>query len=187
MCRAVEIRLSGTGGQGLILAGIILAESAIIDNKNAIQSQSYGPEARGGASKSEIIISDGEIFYPKVSKPDIFLALSQEAFNKYVNGVKEDAILIADSSISTQSCGAGKIYSVPILDTASFKLSKPMVANIIALGLIVGLTGVVSSESIESAVLSRVPRGTEDLNKRALNEGYGLANNLKQESVAYGR
>jgi len=175
MSELVEIRLSGTGGQGIILAGIILAEAAIIDEKNAVQSQSYGPEARGGASKSEVIISDGEIDYPKVTKPDIFLALSQEAFEKYVEGVKEKAVVLIDSSIEvTTSYNNIKLFSIPILSTAEEKLLKPMVANIIALGAIVGLTNVVSKEALEKAVLSRVPKGTEELNRKALNEGYEL-------------
>lgn len=176
MSRPVEIRLSGSGGQGLILAGIILAEAAICDNKNAVQSQSYGPEARGGASKSEVIINDGEIFYPKVTKPDIFLALSQEAYDRYVNGADNNTIIIVDSSIDTSGGSNKKIYSIPILDTAANKLKKPMVANIIALGAIIGLTGIVSKSSIEKSVLSRVPSGTEQLNRNALDEGYNLVN-----------
>lgn len=174
MTRAVEIRLSGTGGQGLILAGIILAEAAIMDDKNAIQSQSYGPEARGGASKSEVIISSSDIFYPKVTKPDIFLALSQEAYEKYIKGVGDKAKVIVDTSINIDVNSNNKVIKIPILDTASEKLGKPMVANIVALGAIVGLTGVVSESSIEKAVLSRVPSGTEQLNKEALYEGYKL-------------
>lgn len=176
MAQSVEIRLSGTGGQGIILAGIILAEAAIIDNKNAIQSQSYGPEARGGASKCEVIISDDEIYYPKVRHSDIFLALSQEACNKYIEGIKDNSTVIVDSSI-TPDLGDKKgikVVSVPVLDTAEEKIGKPMVANIVALGAIVGSIGVVSKEALEKAVLARVPKGTEELNKRALEAGYGL-------------
>jgi 2-oxoglutarate ferredoxin oxidoreductase subunit gamma len=178
MNKPAEIRLSGTGGQGIILAGIILAEASIKDNKNAVQSQSYGPEARGGASKSEVIISDGEIYYPKVTKPDIFLALSQEACDKYINGVKDTCMVIIDSSIEVSWKKDAKLYSIPVLETASSKLGKPMVANIIALGAIVALTNIVSRDAIEQAVLSRVPRGTEDLNRHALQEGYSLVSKL---------
>lgn len=174
MSQTYEIRLSGTGGQGLILAGIILAESAVLDNKNAVQSQSYGPEARGGASKSEVIISNNEIYYPKVINPDIFLALSQEAFNKYIDGIKKDCVVIADSSIETKNKNNEKVYSLPIISTAEDKLGKPMVANIIALGTIVGITNIVSKDSLEKAVLSRVPRGTEQLNRNAILEGFSL-------------
>lgn len=176
MPQLVEIRLSGTGGQGIILAGIILAEAAILEGKNAIQSQSYGPEARGGASKSEVLISDGDIYYPKVANPDIFLALSQEACDKYAGGVKDSGTVIIDSSITFDHKGKEgiKVISVPILNTAEDKLQKPMVANIIALGAIVGSTGILSKDALEKAVLSRVPKGTEELNKKALEEGYAL-------------
>ena len=102
--KRIEIRLSGSGGQGLILAGIILAEAAIIDGKNAVQTQSYGPEARGGASRSEVIISNGSIDYPKVSKSDILLALTEEAVIKYKGSLKEDGLLILDSSIEKPEC-----------------------------------------------------------------------------------
>jgi 2-oxoglutarate ferredoxin oxidoreductase subunit gamma len=176
MLQSVEIRLSGTGGQGIILAGIILAEAAVLDGKNAVQSQSYGPEARGGASKSEVIISSGEILYPKVKKPDILLALSQEACDKYINDIKDNSTVIVDSSIDIvqYDIKAKKVITVPILETAADKLKKSMVANIVALGVIVGFTSIVSKESLENAVLKRVPKGTEDLNRKALHEGFKL-------------
>jgi len=98
MSQRYEIRLSGAGGQGLILAGKILAEAAAIyENKNATQSQSYGPEARGGASRSEVIISDGDIDFPKASALDLLLCLTQEACDKYVGDLKTDGLLIVDS------------------------------------------------------------------------------------------
>ncbi|GFN35409.1 2-oxoacid:acceptor oxidoreductase family protein [Tepidimicrobium xylanilyticum] len=173
-----EFRLSGSGGQGLILAGIILAEAALYDGKNVVQSQSYGPEARGGASKAEVIISDSIINYPKVDKCDVLLALTESACNKYINSLKEGGTLIIDDSIANKPNRKDiKIYSVPILDTATNKLGKPMVANIVALGSIYELTNVVSKESLEKAVLNRVPRGTEDLNKKALEEGFNLIKN----------
>lgn len=169
-----EIRLSGSGGQGLLLAGIILAEGAIDDGKNAVQTQSYGPEARGGASKSEVIISTEDIDFPKVRECDILLALTQKAYDQYSEGLKDDGILIVDSSVNTGKVGNKKLYSVPIIDTAAHKLGKPMVTNIVALGAIVGITKVISNESLEKAVLDRVPKGTEELNKKALAAGYSL-------------
>lgn len=176
MSKATEIRLSGTGGQGIILAGIILAEAAIHDGMNAVQSQSYGPEARGGASKAEVIISGGDILYPKVKNPDIFLALSQEAYEKYINGVKAGGTVIIDSTINLdeEKAKGMNVIKVPVIYTAEDVLKKSMVANIVALGVIVGSTGVVSREALEAAVLSRVPKGTEELNKKALMEGYSL-------------
>jgi len=172
-----EIRLSGSGGQGLLLAGIILAEGAINDGKNAVQTQSYGPEARGGASKSEVIISTAAIDFPKVRECDILLALTQKAYEQYGEGLKDDGILIIDSSINAGEVGNKKLYSVPIVDTASKVLGKPMVTNIVALGAIVGITKVISNESLEKAVLDRVPKGTEELNRKALSMGYEIVKN----------
>ncbi len=175
MSKQTEIRLTGSGGQGLILAGIILAESAILKGDNAVQSQSYGPEARGGASKAEVIISTEEIDFPKVRKADIMLSLTQVALNKYADTIKEDAILVVDSELEIPSnLKAGKIVSIPILNTASEVVGKRMVANIVALGAIQELTNIIPKEYLEKTVLSRVPRGTEELNKRALQEGYNL-------------
>ena len=173
-----EIRLSGSGGQGLLLGGIILAEGAINDGKNSVQTQSYGPEARGGASKSEVIISSEEIDFPKVRNCDILLSLTQKAYNEYSAGLKEDGILIVDSSVNAVKSGNIKIYSVPIIDSAVKDLGKPMVTNIVALGVLVEITKVISKESLEKAVLDRVPKGTEELNRKALAKGYEIAKTL---------
>ena len=170
-----EVRLSGSGGQGLLLAGIILAEAAINDGKNAVQTQSYGPEERGGASKSEVLISDDVIDFPKVRNCDVLLALTQKSYEQYNEGLKDDGILIIDNSVSVASDLINKVYSVPILETAAKVLGKPMVTNIVALGAIVELTKLVSYTSLEAAVLSRVPKGTEDLNRKALSLGYEIA------------
>lgn len=176
MSNQVELRLSGSGGQGLLLAGIILSEAAISEDKNAIQTQSYGPEARGGASKAEVIISNEEIDFPKVTAPNVVLALTQVAADKYVDSVREDGIVIVDSKIVLpEGLKAGKIISVPIIETATEKVGRSIVANIVAIGLIAAATQVVSKESVEKAVLKRVPKGTEDLNRKALAEGYLLA------------
>ena len=169
-----ELRLSGSGGQGLITAGIILAEAALYDGLNAIQSQSYGPEARGGASKSEVIISDSEINYPKVNNCDILLSLTQLSCDEYLSSLKPGGILIIDDSIELPPRDDIKIYKVPIIETATEKLNKPMVANIIALGVVYEVTKLVNKDSLEKAVLGRVPKGTEVLNKQALNEGFLL-------------
>ncbi len=175
-----EVRLSGSGGQGLLLAGIILAEGAINDGKNSVQTQSYGPEARGGASKSEVIISSEAIDFPKVRNCDILLALTQKSYEQYSEGLKDNGILIIDSSVSIKEKGNKVVYNVPILDTAAKDLGKPMVTNIVALGAIVEITKIISKDSLEKAVLERVPKGTEDLNKKALSMGYSIAQNSMQ-------
>lgn len=170
-----EVRLSGSGGQGLLLAGIILAESGISDGKYAVQTQSYGPEARGGASKSEVIINTEVIDFPKVRECDILLALTQKSYEQYSEGLKDDGIMIIDASVQVKDTGNIKVFSVPIMETAANELKKPMVTNIVALGAIVQITGIVSKNSLEEAVLSRVPKGTEELNRKALQRGYEIA------------
>jgi len=172
-----EIRLSGSGGQGIITAGIILAEAALLDGNNALQSQSYGPEARGGASKAEVIISHEEIDYPKVRAPHIFLALTPEAYTSYKGTMTPDGVILVDSAIAATPEQKQKLFSLPILETAQTQL-RPVVANIVALGAMAKLTGCVSLAALEQAVLARVPRGTEDLNKRALAAGVALAEGM---------
>lgn len=118
MNKKFEIRLTGSGGQGVILASIILADAAIEQGLNAIQTQSYGPEARGGASKAEVIISNDEINYPKVTKANILLTLNQNSYDKYVSTLDKGGILIADEHIKTNDNDLIKIYSIPILRVA---------------------------------------------------------------------
>ena len=172
-----EIRLSGSGGQGILLAGIILAEAALLEGKNAVQSQSYGPEARGGASKSEVIISEESIDYPKVTRPEILMALTEEAYHKYSQGLMSGAILVIDDSIQlAEQVPSGVIVvRAPIIQAAAETMKRPIVANIVALGVLVGASQIVRRESLEQAVLNRVPRGTEDLNRQALSLGFQLA------------
>ena len=171
-----QIVLTGTGGQGLILAGIILAEAAVLDGKQAIQTQSYGPEARGGASRAEVLISDEAIDYPKVLKADTLLAMSQEAFNKYAGHIGAGGSLVVDSTFVRELKETkAKLIALPITRAAKEKLGRDMFANIIALGAIVGITGTVSRESLVAAVLARVPKGTEDKNRQAIDIGFQLA------------
>jgi len=176
MAERYEVRLSGSGGQGLVLGGVILAEAiALFEGINAVQTQSYGPEARGGASKSEVIISDGDIDYPKATQIDLLLCLTQEACDKYAVDLKTGGIILADSRMVTSLPeGDFKVYHLPIIDTAKEKVGKVFVANIVALGAIAGLLDCVSLENVEKAVLRRVPKGTESLNRRALALGNEL-------------
>ncbi|MFQ5441106.1 MAG: 2-oxoacid:acceptor oxidoreductase family protein [Thermodesulfobacteriota bacterium] len=176
-----EIRFSGSGGQGMILAGIVMAEAAsIYSDKNAAQSQSYGPESRGGASKAEVIISDQAIDYPKATSIDCMLALTQQACSKYHGDIKKGGILLIDSDeVKDVPQGDFKLMSFPIIETARTALGKTIVANIISLGMITELTGVVTHEAMEQAVLSRVPKPFLDLNKKALQIGFEKARELK--------
>ena len=177
----LEIRLAGSGGQGLVLGGIILAEAAVMfDGKNAVQSQAYGPEARGGASKSEVIIADGEIDYPKALGVDILLALTQEAADKYSADLKPGATVIVDANLVERPPeGDFRVIRLPLVAIAKEEVGKAFVANIVALGAICGITGVVSESAITDAVLRRVPKGTEQLNKKALAAGFAAARNRR--------
>ena len=185
MASRYEVRLSGEGGQGLVLAGKILAEAAAIyDDRNATQSQSYGPEARGGASKSEVIISDGEIDYPKAENLDLLLALTQEALDKYHRELREGGWMVVDSdAVSRMPEGNWRVVKVPLTRLAREKLGKAVVANIIALGVIVRLSKAVSEQGAEQAILARVPRGTEELNRQAYRLGLTVAEGLEVASV----
>lgn len=175
LAERTEIRLAGEGGQGMILAGIILAEAAAIyDGKNAVQTQSYGPEARGGASKAEVVISPGEIDHPEVLSADVVVALSQEASDKYAASVKPGGLLIVDEDKVTRM-PIQPAVKAPVSRLALETTGKTITANTVALGLLVGLTGVVSRQAIEKAVTARAPKGTEEMNRAALNVGFELA------------
>lgn len=175
-----EIRLSGSGGQGLILAGMILAEAAAIyEGKNAVQTQSYGPEARGGASKSEVIISNSEILYPKTTRLDYLLALNQESCDKYAHDLKEDGLLLVDED-AVEHVPPVKYISLPLVRTAREKVGRLMTTNIVSLGALVGLSHIVSTRALEKAMLARIPKGTEQMNQKALKLGLQLAEEAKE-------
>lgn len=173
-----EIRLSGEGGQGLILAGIILARAAsIYGGKNAVQTQSYGPEARGGASKSEVIISEDEIDYPKVQKADLLLAFTQESLEKYYKDVKEGGIVMIDSNgvIDHSFVKGVNLYSIPFLKTATEEIGRVIVANMIALGAVgEAIKDILDPSAIEKAIKDAVHKGTEDMNIKAFVKGREL-------------
>ena len=175
-----EIRLSGSGGQGLILMGIILAEAiGIYDGKYVAQTQSYGPEARGGSSKSEVIVSDEEIDYPKAMSLDLLLAMNQKSCDEFYPDLKPDGLLIVDSTFVTQ-IPTPKAFQVPFTRIAREKFKREVVANIIALGALSQLSPIVSAKAVESAVLARVPKGTEKLNRDALRAGMNAAKRAKK-------
>ena len=174
-----EVRLAGEGGQGMILAGIILAEAATIyGGQNAVQSQSYGPEARGGASKSEVVISSGEIDHPEVLQPDVVVTLSQEAFRKFASSIKSGGLLIVDADKVDSTSAPGAIR-LPITKMAFETTGRIITANTVALGVLVGMTGVVSREALEKAIIARAPHGTEEMNHKALEAGFAAAEKVK--------
>jgi len=168
-----EIRLSGEGGQGIILAALILAESIGVYGINyVVQSQSYGPEARGGASKAEVIVDDDKIDYQKAIKPDLLLAMNQASCNAYYRELKSGGILIVDSS-KVERIPTTEAIAIPFTRMAREEFQKPFVANMIALGSIAKVCDAVDLENLKKAVADRVPKGTADLNLKALMLGVG--------------
>jgi 2-oxoglutarate ferredoxin oxidoreductase subunit gamma len=183
MAQRFEIRLAGSGGQGLIIAGIILAEAAgIYDGKAVCQTQSYGPEARGGASKAEVVISDAEIDYPKAIKPDLLLAMNQKSCDTYFFDLKPNGTLIVDSTLVKQ-LPTTKAISIPFTQIARTQVGKEMTANIVAIGALAAITRIVSLTGLEAAVLQRVPPSTADLNRKALEAGISAARQVLQEKA----
>ncbi|HUK99991.1 MAG TPA: 2-oxoacid:acceptor oxidoreductase family protein [Nitrospirota bacterium] len=179
MMQRREIIISGSGGQGVVLGGIILAEAAAIyEDRFATHNQSYGPEARGGASKSEIIISDGMIHYPEVENPDILVALTQEAVDKFAGQLKPTGILITDTRIKKlPEKGGYTTYVLPIRDTAA-KMRGEIITNMVTLGALVAITKIVSREALKQAALARIPKGTEAINAQALTAGIKIAEEM---------
>jgi 2-oxoglutarate ferredoxin oxidoreductase subunit gamma len=171
-----EFRLSGSGGQGLILAAIILADAAAQEGNYVVQTQSYGPEARGGASKAEVIIDEAEIDYPKVTDPDFVLTMSVKAYEKYGTAFKDEGMLLVDSTfVKDIAPSAKQVVALPITKLARDEIGKEIVSNIVALGVINGLTKAIGDETLKEAILHRTPAGTEDLNIRAFELGLKVA------------
>jgi 2-oxoglutarate ferredoxin oxidoreductase subunit gamma len=169
-----EILFSGFGGQGIILSAVIIGRAAVMyGGKYAVQTQVYGPEARGGASMSAVIIDDDPILYPKVSRPDIYVIMSQEGFEKYGSGAAADAVMLVDSTL-VHSRPACRCIEIPATQQAKQVLRKDIVANIVMLGALVAATGVVAETALEKAILDSVPKGTEALNQKAMKMGIEL-------------
>jgi len=177
-----EIRLAGSGGQGLILAGVILAEAAgIYDGKHVCQTQSYGPAARGGASKAEVVISDEEIDLTQAMRPDVLLAMNQKSLDIYLHDLKPEGLLIVDGTLVQEVPVTGAV-AIPFTQIARQELGREVVANIVALGALAALTKAVSLKSLEAAVLGRVPPHTRELNQKALQAGVDAARRLMRKA-----
>lgn len=177
-----DIRIAGFGGQGIILTGIVIGKAAALyDGINAVQTQSYGPEARGGASRTEVVISDDEIDYPKVQKPDIFVALSHEALMTYLDDLKDGGTLIVDPDMIIEEEVLPFVeehnitfHKAPVTRTAEEVVGLKIVANIVMIGAIARITKVISEEAARQAVAESVPPGTEDKNLAAFDAGTTL-------------
>jgi len=178
---ATEIKFSGFGGQGVILAGIIIGRAAsIYANKFATLTQSFGPEARGSACSAQLIVSDEIVLYPYVTKPEILMAMSQEACNKFLPETTNDATLIVEEElVKPQDLKPGmKVYSIPATRIAE-KLGRKMILNIVMVGFFTSVTRLVDYEAVRDAVRSSVPQGTEVLNMKAFDRGYKYGEKLQ--------
>jgi 2-oxoglutarate ferredoxin oxidoreductase subunit gamma len=170
---------SGSGGQGLITAAIILAKAAVLfDNKNAIQSQSYGAAARGGATRSDVIIDDEEILFPKVSHPNILISLTQESYNKYSPIIRPGGLLLVDSGyVQTARKVEARQVALPMYDAVMREINNPVVFNICVLGTLTGMTKVVNPESILKVLKTSIPGAFMDMNQKALELGLEIGKN----------
>lgn len=170
-----EIRFSGSGGQGIITAAIVLAEAIGTKTRHYVsQTQSYGPEARGGTSKAELVVSPSPIDYPKAIRPDLLLAMNQPSCDAYFSDLQPEGLLVTDATLVDQ-VPTDRVVAIPFTDIAMSQAGRKLVANMVALGAVVQLTQVVSSKAAESALLSRVPEGTEDMNTKAYRAGIRAA------------
>lgn len=167
---------SGSGGQGVITASIILAESAVLyENLNAVQSQIYGPAARGGAARSDVLISDRQIDFPKVTHPNVLVCLTQEAYNKYNPIIRPGSLLITDSRyVTIEGKVDAKQVELPLYKTVMDKIGNPIVHNICTLGALICLTEIVKPESVKKVLQQRIPKEFLDMNLYALDIGLGL-------------
>jgi 2-oxoglutarate ferredoxin oxidoreductase subunit gamma len=176
-----EIRFAGAGGQGIVLAAVILAEAAgIYEGREIVQTQSYGVESRGGASRAEVIISDEEIVFPEVLSADLLVAMNKQSLEKFSDRLNDKGILIYNSSYIEKKPKKGppQTYGIPLNDLAR-KAGRDISSNIVALGAVAGLTDIVSDQSMEKAILKRIPSGTEEINLKAFKLGLAAARNLQ--------
>jgi 2-oxoglutarate ferredoxin oxidoreductase subunit gamma len=185
-----EIRVTGFGGQGVVLCGYIIGRAAAINaGKHATMVQSFGPEARGSACSATLVVSEEEVLYPYIQSPDVFVVMSAEGWDKFGGELKEDGVLVYESDlVHPEPRPAQKAYGVPSSRIAE-ELDRPIVQNIVMLGFFTAATELVSEEDMREAVKASVPAGTEELNVKAFQAGWHYfqrqyAGSEQEESVA---
>ncbi|MFC1798419.1 2-oxoacid:acceptor oxidoreductase family protein [Thermodesulfobacteriota bacterium] len=173
----VRMVFSGSGGQGVITAAIILAEAAVLhEGLVAVQSQSYGPEARGGATRSDVIVSGSEIHYPKVIQPNVLVCLTQLAYNKYASIIRPGGLLVTDSRyVQTERKVDARQKELPLYQNVMETIGKPIVFNICMLGAVIQMTELLQPESVIRVLENRIPAGFLEMNRQALQLGIDLA------------
>lgn len=173
--KKVEVRIAGSGGQGVVLAGQILGRAVVYDRKNAVQTQSYGAEARGSATKSEVIISDDKIGFPIVRKCDVLIAMNQEALDKYLKDLKENGILIADTTnIKKIPETQAKVFNIPATEYAEETFGAKIYANMLMLGAFTKITNLVSEKAMQEAIADAVTEKVIKINEEAYRKGKAL-------------
>lgn len=177
-----EVILSGAGGQGLILAGAILAEAAgVLENKEVVQTQAYGIQARGGASQSTVIVSDSRIKFPEVLRPDVLLCLSNEAYTRYMPSLKEGGLLVVDKDLVNTDNVRPDIHVIALPFTGEAeKMNRRIVANVMALGALAVITGIVKPESLEQALSLRLPERNVPIAREALKVGVEMGRGVSK-------
>ncbi len=183
-----EIRIAGFGGQGIVLAGKIMGEAGVNAGYNAVQTQSYGPESRGGAARSEVVISDGTIDYPRVIDADVLVALSQPGFDKYYEETKENGIIITDSDLVEikKKTEDNRIMKVPFTKSAD-ALGRKIVANIVVIGYLTAFLELMPKKTMLDTIKDNIPKGTEKLNIKAFEEGYKLGSKARKARKGPGK
>ncbi len=178
-----EIRFSGFGGQGIIRCGLIAGKAlSLFDNKQATMTQSFGPEARGSACSSQLVVSDDRVLYPYISAPEILVSMSQEAYDKYEPELREDGLLLIDKDLvkAKPPRGKTKSYSIPSTRFAE-ELGNRIIANLVMLGFFTAITRVVSPEAMKKALPGLVPGRFLELNKKAFDKGYDYGKKILAE------
>ncbi|MBA3036309.1 MAG: 2-oxoacid:ferredoxin oxidoreductase subunit gamma [Desulfobacterium sp.] len=172
----IRMVFSGSGGQGVITAAVIIAEAAVLyENLVAVQSQSYGAQARGGATKADIIISDSEINFPKVNNPNLLVCLTQEAYTQFSPTIRPGGFLVTDTYyVKTHNKVAARQRELPMYQSVMDNIGKPVVYNICMLGAVISMIDIVRPESIMKVLESRIPANLVDINKKALELGLKL-------------
>lgn len=178
-CRMV---FSGSGGQGVITAAIILAEAAALhEGLTAVQSQVYGAEARGGATRSDVIVADSDIYFPKVNQPNVLVCLTQEAYTKFSPIIRPGGMLITDTRyVKTFKKVDARQRELPLYETVMEKIGKPIVFNICMLGAVIALTDLVRAESIMKTLQNRIPQSFLEMNREALDLGVEVGTAAKR-------
>lgn len=186
--KRTEIRFAGFGGQGVVLAGVLLGTAAsVTDGRRAVQTQSYGAAARGGGARSEVVVSDDPITYPRVTHPDIMVAMSEEAMKKYGPDMRPGGLLIIDSDlVKDVNREDVRLVGLPASNLATQELGRTIVANLVMLGALVAKTGIVSVRGMEAAIRDNVPPKTIELNLKAFHKGLEMGGKAHvQEPVSH--